>query len=266
MRTAPPSPEVERLAIAARAWEPAGRSLLARLPDGAGARALDVGCGPLGWLRILADWVGRHGSVVGSEPDPAAREAATALIARERLGRVTLVDDTLLSSRLERSSFDLVHLRFQLGLLGHVEARIAACRRLLRPGGWLVLEDADTGSWHFNPPAPATERLISLAAEAIRAGGGDLDAGRSLPEILRGHRIVAAMDAHVLVLPTGDPYLRWPIQLASSLSARIGARVGAGELGLLRSAADAELADPTRWGTTVTLIQAWGRVPPQPSR
>jgi hypothetical protein len=29
----------------------------------------------------------------------------------------------------------------------------------------------------------------------------------------------------------------------------------------LRSAAETELSDPARWGTTFTLIQAWARLP-----
>jgi hypothetical protein len=29
-----------------------------QLADGTGGRALDVGCGAMGWLRILSEWVG----------------------------------------------------------------------------------------------------------------------------------------------------------------------------------------------------------------
>ena len=56
--------ELERLQLQSRVWEPAGRALLAQLPDGTGQRALDLGCGVMGWLRILSEWVGTNGSVV----------------------------------------------------------------------------------------------------------------------------------------------------------------------------------------------------------
>jgi hypothetical protein len=49
---------------------------------------------------------------------------------------------------------------------------------LLRPGGSLVLEEWDLGSWHFNPPAPAAERLIRLLSEIFATLGGE--AGRGL--------------------------------------------------------------------------------------
>lgn len=61
--------ELERLQLQSRGWEPAGRELLARLPGGSGRRALDVGCGVMGWLRILSEWVGPGGSVVGADID-----------------------------------------------------------------------------------------------------------------------------------------------------------------------------------------------------
>ena len=50
--------ELERLQLQSRVWEPAGRALLERLGAGTGLRALDVGCGCFGWLRLLSTWVG----------------------------------------------------------------------------------------------------------------------------------------------------------------------------------------------------------------
>src|SRR6266508_501037 len=53
--------ELERLQLQSRIWEPNGRRLLAEIGDGRGAPALDVGCGVLGWLRALSEWVGPEG-------------------------------------------------------------------------------------------------------------------------------------------------------------------------------------------------------------
>ena len=55
--------ELERLQLQSRVWEPAGERLLQVLGDGAGRRVVDVGCGCLGWLRILSRWVGDGGAV-----------------------------------------------------------------------------------------------------------------------------------------------------------------------------------------------------------
>ena len=61
--------ELERLQLQSKVWEPAGRALLAQLPGGIGLRVLDVGCGVMGWLRVLSERVGPKGSVVGSDID-----------------------------------------------------------------------------------------------------------------------------------------------------------------------------------------------------
>jgi 2-polyprenyl-3-methyl-5-hydroxy-6-metoxy-1,4-benzoquinol methylase len=68
--------ELERLQLQSRVWEPSGRRLLEEIGDGGGARALDVGCGVLGWLRVLSDWVGPDGDVTGTDVDEAMLAAA----------------------------------------------------------------------------------------------------------------------------------------------------------------------------------------------
>ena len=61
--------ELERLQLQSRVWEPSGRALLDRLGGGQDLRTLDVGCGCLGWLRLLSQWVGHDGSVTGIDVD-----------------------------------------------------------------------------------------------------------------------------------------------------------------------------------------------------
>ena len=68
--------ELERLQLQSRVWEPSGRRLLDELGEGRGARVLDVGCGAIGWLRLLSEWVGPSGKVVGMDIDDAMLVAA----------------------------------------------------------------------------------------------------------------------------------------------------------------------------------------------
>jgi hypothetical protein len=46
--------ELERLQLQSRVREPGGRRLLQEIGGGRGTRALDVGCGVLGWLWVLS--------------------------------------------------------------------------------------------------------------------------------------------------------------------------------------------------------------------
>jgi SAM-dependent methyltransferase len=250
------SSELERLQLQSRVWEIAGERLLARIGEGTHLRVIDVGCGALGWLRVLSRWVGPTGKVVGTDIQTSMLEAAHAFVDNESLDNVELVEDDLFASALEPASFDLVHARFQLAPLGRFEEQISTYRNMVKAGGLLVLEDPDMSSWRFNPDAPAAQRLIGLIERAFLAGGGDFNSGRRLPELLGDG---AELAAEIVALPPGHAYLRLPLQFAASLEPKLLDLIGRDELAQLRAEAETEIAAPGRWGTTFTLIQAWHR-------
>jgi SAM-dependent methyltransferase len=231
------------------------------LANGRGARALDVGCGVLGWLRVLSEWVGPDGKVTGTDIDRAMLAAADRFATQEGLRNVDLLEDDLFASQLQPDSFDIVHVRYEICPLGRGREQMETYVRLARPGATIVLEDPDTGSWHCNPPAPALERLIELIEEAFRLVGGDWQAGRKHLHLLGEFGIEGHVRAEVVALPPGHPYLRLPLQFATSLEERLLSLVSADELEGLRSKGEAELREPGRWGTTFTLLQCWGRCP-----
>src|SRR5215207_25368 len=79
--------ELERLQLQSRVWEPSGQRLLEAIGPGRD-RALDVGCGVLGWLRLLSRWVSPDGEVVGTDIDDAMLAAAAQFVADEQLPNV----------------------------------------------------------------------------------------------------------------------------------------------------------------------------------
>lgn len=251
--------ELERLRLQSLVWEPSGRQLLGKLDRPSGGRALDLGCGALGWLRILSEWVGPSGQVVGTDIDESSLAAARSFLDSEGISNVELLVDDLFDSKLEPGSFDLTHARYQIAPLARGQEQVALHRRVLKPGGLIVLEEWDLGSWHFNPPAPAAERLIGMLAEIFGALGGE--AGRGLPGLLREGGIAEPeLDGHVVALKPGHPYLRLPLQFSVALESRLLEKLSEDELASLRRDAESELAEPGRWGTTFTLIQSWGKL------
>jgi ubiquinone/menaquinone biosynthesis C-methylase UbiE len=256
--------EVERLQQQSRVWEPAGRRLLAELEtalnDAPSLTAVDVGCGALGWLRILDDWVGPDGRVIGTDVDPQMLALARAVAETERLTRVRVVEDDLFATALPERAADLVHARFQLAPLGRAREQLATYQQLTRPGGILVVEDPDTASWHYTPDAPRTQELIDLILTAFQAVGGDFDAGRHTARLMREHGLDPHVRADVVALPPGHPYLLLPLQFATSLRPRLVQLTSPGELDELVAAAAGELDDPDRAGLTFTLMQTWARV------
>jgi hypothetical protein len=214
----------------------------------------------MGWLGALDEWVGEGGSVVGTDIDDKMLAAGAGFVEEQHLSRTRVAPDNLFASALEPGSFDLVHARFQIAPLGRASEQFAAYRRLVRNGGLMVLEDPDSASWRFNPAAPAAERLVELILEAFRAAGGDFDAGRAEFSLMWQAGLDPELDAHVITLPPGHPYLRLPLQFAGSLRPRLLTLVADAELDRLLSDAEIELSEPGRWGTTFTLVQTWARV------
>jgi SAM-dependent methyltransferase len=251
--------ELERLQLQSRVWEPSGRRLLDEIGEGLGDRVLDVGCGAIGWLRLLSEWVGPDGEVVGTDIDDAMLAAAGQFADSEGLGNVVLMKDDLFASKLGSSSFDLVHARFQIAPLGRGPDQIANHVRLLRPGGTVALEEWDVSSWNFNPPVRALDSLVELIGQSFAQSGGDMHVGRKLLDLLRGFGIEGNVRAEVLALPPGHPYLRLPLQFAAALEERLLSIVTVDELEQLRKESEAELEEPGRWGTTFTLVQCWGQ-------
>ena len=226
--------ELERLQLQSRVWESSGRRLLTEIGDGSGGRAVDIGCGVMGWLRLLSDWVGRDGEVVGTDIDDAMLGAAKQLVVEEGLDNVLLRHDDLFSTGLEPASFDLVHARFELTPLGRGHDQMKTYVRLLRPGGTVVLEDPDWGSWHFNPPAEACQKLIVLIRQAF-ARWGDAEAGPRHLELLRDFGIEGNVRAEDIGPPAGAslPVATPPVQ---------------------------------RWsGTTIAVVRGFGGVAPTPA-
>ena len=88
-------------------------------------------------------------------------------------------------------TFDLVHARL---VLVHLTDRVSALRVMvdaLRPGGWLVLEDADPALQPLACPderGPAEElanRLRARIRTLMAERGAELAYGRTLPRLLR---------------------------------------------------------------------------------
>jgi ubiquinone/menaquinone biosynthesis C-methylase UbiE len=242
-------------------WEPAGAQLLSVLGDGSGLRALDLGCGPLGWLRVLSSWVGPTGKVVGTEVSEDTAEPARLTVRSEGLSNVSVVVDDVFDSWLPEGSFDLVHARLLLGPLGRHEEQLATYRRLVKPGGWLVLEETVGDTWRFNPSAPACQRLMELVIRTFDRRGRDLNVGRQLRSMLRRYAQKPELRAHILALPSGHVYSSTPLIAAAAFREVLVEEMGVDEFDSLVSRAEEELRDPELWCTTFVMVQAFARLP-----
>jgi len=235
--------------------------LLDRIGVRLGDRALDLGCGPLGVLDLLAERIGAGGDVVGLD-----REARYLAIARRELdvrglGAVELREGDATATDLPTASFDLVHERLVLNNVPEPEAVIAEMVRLTRPGGHVALQDVDWMTWTCLPEHADWDRLADVAG---RAWSGDVRIGRRLPALLRAAGLV---DVQVLprlrVFRPGEPYHRLLLRFVDLHRGRIldGGGITPGQLDAAVARLERHLADPGTVTLYATLFQAWGRRP-----
>jgi ubiquinone/menaquinone biosynthesis C-methylase UbiE len=127
-----------------RASEPAMQAICARymaqiaLP--AGARVLEIGCGNGATTKLIMQHVG-PAQLVGIDPSPVFLEMARETFAGEPRVSFALGDAAV--TRQADAFFDLVIAHTVYSHLVDPEGALAEARRVLRPGGQLVIFDGD---------------------------------------------------------------------------------------------------------------------------
>jgi SAM-dependent methyltransferase len=240
---------------------PEAEKLMSRIGVSEGWHAIDVGCGPLGVLDILAERVGATGSVTGVDREQRMLEMATVSLAERGIGGVKLVRADAADTRFDPDTFDLTHQRFVLCNSTNVEDIVAELARVTKPGGYVALQDYDVHSMFIHPPLPAWNRLYDLIVEVWV---GDPFVGRRMPDLLRAAGIEdVQVDGHIRVWRPGDWFHRLSLYMTALLRERILASglVSESELDSLLAEIEAHLDRPDSLTQNATLIQAWGRKP-----
>jgi SAM-dependent methyltransferase len=254
----------ERFVWLAELFDGVTRGHFDRLGVGAGWRCWEVGAGGPGIPAALAAAVGPTGYVLATDIDPSWLTAGDGYEVRRH--------DVAADPPPEPGTFDLVHARL---VLVHVPDRaraLATMAAALRPGGWLLVEDADTalqplacledsGEDSGDDSGSAqrrANRLRDAVRELLTRRGADLRYGRTLPRALRAAGLVDVGAAGSF--PIGGPACD-RLEAATIRHVR-------GELlaaGLADDAEiDAHLAAIDAGGLDLTLaplISAWGRRP-----
>jgi SAM-dependent methyltransferase len=256
--------ERDRLLAQGELFAPEARALLDRVGVRPGWRAVDVGCGPLGILDLLAERVGPAGSVVGLDREPRMLAMAREVVAARGLAGVTLATGEATATGLPRGTFDLAHARLLLVNVPRPERVLAEMAALVRPGGVVATQEVDWISWTCEPPHPAWDRLLR-ANEAVWNGRGmDVRVGRRLPGLLRAAGLAdVEFTVHARVWRPGDLYQTLLLAFTRLNRDEIVARGLLAEAELARALAELEahLAAPGTLVLFALFCQAWGRKP-----
>ncbi len=172
-----------RLTDLSELFDPSTIRHLERLGVAPGWHCWEVGAGRPDLSLWLAETVGPGGSVLVTDID------VSQLTDLER--PITVRNHDVGSDPPPAGPFDLIHARL---VLSHVPRRATAVvdmADVLRPGGWLLVEDADpslqplTCLDEYGPEQELANRLRAGFRQLLAGRGADLAFGRTLPRLLR---------------------------------------------------------------------------------
>lgn len=184
--------EGERLVSSAHLRDPHVRDGLRRVGLLPGAKVIDIGCGPLGALLVLAELVGPTGTVVGLDMDAPSLQRARTILDQHGHPHVHLVHANLTTMSptavCPPGPFDVaVCCQFLNNQPDPVDTlrRIAAC---VRSGGHLVVQ-----SPLFFAPVPQSEPEVPALARVMPWVGEVMRRRGATPEVAtRSHALCQA--------------------------------------------------------------------------
>ncbi len=250
--------EGERLRSQAKRLEEYSCWLLDQLDLQPGMSAVDLGCGPIGILNLLAERVGAEGKVVGIDCSQLMLDLAQQSLTALGFANVQFVQAAAQATGLPAAAFDIVHARLLLDTTPEPTQMLAELTRLVRPGGIVAVHEVDFVSWLCEPPHPAWERLRTLFCQVWN---GDTGLGRRLPRLLRAQ----GLDAVACKVHCGPQLVRTilPDFIAGPLRAPILSQklLPEAELEALLQEIQHHLHDPETFVISPLHVQAWGRKP-----
>jgi len=143
-----------------------------------GMRVADLGCGVGTMTKMIGEFVGPQGYVVGMDASAAQIAEAQSRLPSDATN-ISFVEASATGTGWPDESFDLVYCRFLLLHLQEPERALAEMRRLLKPGGVLVCEDGDLTS-AGSEPASALGAFAELFGLLGPHRGVDYTLGRRL--------------------------------------------------------------------------------------
>ena len=222
--------------------------ILERTGVGDGWRCLEVGGGAGSIAAWLARRVAPSGEVVATDIDTQFLESLDA-------PNLTVLKHDITTNDPLPGPFDLVHSR---ALLAHLPERQAVVERmaaLLRPGGWIVIEDVDFASLGALDPNPVFERVLAAMATYMEGAGIDRHTGRKLRRMLVASGVTGVVSEGRVHSIDGSNPMAW--LTFETLGPRLVAT------GLVTQAdVDAALTmsrDPSFEVVTPIMFLAWGR-------
>ena len=250
--------ERNRLELIAKKLDPISIRHLEMLQVGPGWDCLEIGAGTGSIAYWLAERVQPGGTVT-------ATDLNTRFLDSNRFSNLTIRQHNMLTDDVEQGNYDLVHCRYVFSHLNSNRKCLEKMAKALRPGGILLIIDAD---WSFarvanlnHPDADLIESLFKATSQAgAKSGLLDPYCGGNLRERLEGIGFTDVNAEGTFTIDRGGS----PAAVLLKRNAAIF------KPGIIATGAISEqdfsrleslLEDPSFHYTSAASITAWGRKP-----
>jgi ubiquinone/menaquinone biosynthesis C-methylase UbiE len=178
--------EAHRLSQRHNTWRASFRELWDYAGLREGMRVLDLAPGPGDSSFELAERVGPNGLVVGIEYRNRFAQRVIETARQRELQNLMVLNIDLAAYTWPKGIADAIWGSWALLHVQNRPALIEGLHRALRPDGVILLQEyCDYGSWRLAPRSGAFDSYISRVINYWSEGGREIDAGISLPQLLR---------------------------------------------------------------------------------
>ncbi|QEV17526.1 methyltransferase domain-containing protein [Streptomyces alboniger] len=247
----------QHFAAHAALFDPTTFGHIERLGIGPGWRCWEVGAGGTTVISWLAKRVGPTGRVLATDIDTSWQTRAARSPLEVRVHDVAADPPPI-------EAYDLVHARLVLADVADPERAVKSMIRALRPGGRLLIEEADVALQplacpdEYGPAQELANRLRHAVRTLLAGRGADLAYGRRMPRLLREAGL-----RHV----ESDAYFPLASPACAALEATTLQQLRQDLISEGLTTADeidhhlSNIATPTMDVATAPLISTWGRKP-----
>ena len=207
---------VRRLLVLHDIYGPAGRRILLKAGIRPGMHVADFGCGVGAATRMLASMVGPTGTVTGIDAYDSQLHQAFRLCDEAGLQNVSFCQADASDTELPANSFDLVYCRFLLLHLTDPFACLREMRRVLKPGGVIVVEDGDLAT-ATSVPLTALDAFASLFTRLAPLRGVDYSLAGDLFHMVKAMGFInPEIEIHQPAIAQGETryLLKWSMEEA----------------------------------------------------
>lgn len=174
--------ELERLQAIEQVFDPASRRRIQATGIATDWRCLEIGAGAGSITRWMAAVVGEGGKVAAVDLD-------TRFVANIKLPNVEVLEADIRHLTRENHSFDLVHARYVLIHIPDFQVALSKMLDLLKPGGWLVIEEPDFSAARAivgeDTACQSMNRVNRAIVQMFANRGMDYSLGVKLPAIFQ---------------------------------------------------------------------------------